>query len=48
VHIVLKGAAMKLPSEMSLAQIAKMIGGTVQGPEDLKISRFSPSAATAT
>jgi len=39
---------MKLPSEMSLAQIAQMIGGTVQGSDDVKISSFSPSAAHAT
>lgn len=39
---------MKLPSEMSLSQIAQMIGGKVQGPDDVKISSFSPSAASAT
>ncbi len=39
---------MKLPGEMSLAQIAKMIDGEVQGPGDLKISSFSPSPMHAT
>lgn len=37
---------MKLPAEMSLGQIAQMIGGKVQG-EDVKVSSFSPSAAHA-
>lgn len=39
---------MKLPSEMSVSQIAQMIGGKVQGPDDVKISSFSPSPASAT
>ncbi|MBS1957193.1 MAG: UDP-3-O-(3-hydroxymyristoyl)glucosamine N-acyltransferase [Cyanobacteria bacterium SZAS-4] len=38
---------MKLPSEMSLAQIAQLIGGKVHGSDDVKISSFSPSAAHA-
>lgn len=39
---------MKLPSEMSLAQIAQMIGGQVQGPADLKVSSFAQSPLSAT
>ncbi len=39
---------MKLPSEMSLAQIAELIGGKVQGADEVKISSFAPSAAHAT
>ena len=40
---------MKLPMEMTLAQIAAIVGGRVQGPSDLKVSSVaaSPMAATS-
>ena len=34
---------MKLPMEMTLAQVAAVIGGRVQGPADLKVSSVAPS-----
>lgn len=38
---------MKLPTELNLSQIAKLIDGDVRGGEDVKISSFCPSAAHA-
>lgn len=39
---------MKLPAEMSLAQIAQVIGGRVEGPADLKVSAVAVSPLQAT
>lgn len=39
---------MKLPAEMSLAQIAHVIGGRVEGPADLKVSSVAVSPLQAT
>jgi UDP-3-O-[3-hydroxymyristoyl] glucosamine N-acyltransferase len=38
---------MKLPMEMTLAQVAAVIGGRVQGPADLKVSSVAPSPMQA-
>ena len=38
---------MKLPMEMTLAQVAAIIGGRVQGPSDLKVSSVAPSPMSA-
>ncbi len=39
---------MRLPSEMTSAQIAKLIGGRVQGAEDVKVSSVALSPLEAT
>ncbi len=39
---------MKLPAEMSLAQIAHLIGGRVEGPADLKVSSVAITPMQAT
>ncbi len=39
---------MRLPMEMTLAQVAQVIGGRVKGPSDLKVSAVAPSPLAAT
>ncbi len=39
---------MRLPTEMTAGQIAKLIGGRVQGPEDIKVSSIALSPLDAT
>lgn len=39
---------MKLPMEMTLGQVAQVIGGRVKGPADLKVSSVAPSPLSAT
>ena len=39
---------MRLPTEMTSGQIAKLVGGRVQGPDDVKVSSIALSPLEAT